>query len=121
MSELALLGGPKAVVDSPRERWVRINDEVKSAVMALLDEGTISISGPTGVLGEFEEDFRQSVGTRHALAMNSGTNTLHSAYFALGVGPGDEVLVPPTRGTPPPRPSFTAARPRSSATSALSR
>lgn len=94
MSKLALLGGPKAVIDPPHEGWVRINDEVKGAVMALLDEGTISISEPTGVTGEFEAAFAAATGTRHALTMNSGTNTLHSAYFALGVGPGDEVLVP---------------------------
>jgi dTDP-4-amino-4,6-dideoxygalactose transaminase len=73
---------------------VQVNDEVKCAVMALLDEGTISISDSTGVVGEFEAAFGEFVGTRHALAMNSGTNALHSAYFALRVGPGDEVLVP---------------------------
>lgn len=94
MSELALLGGPRAVTDPPRERWVQVNDEVKAAVLALLDQGTISIGGSTGVTGEFEAEFAAMTGSRFALAMNSGTATLHSAYFAVGVGPGDEVLVP---------------------------
>ncbi len=94
MSELALLGGQPAVTSPPRERWVQVNDEVKSAVMGLLDQGIITISGPTGVIGEFEAEFAAMTGSRYALAMNSGTATLHSAYFAVGVGPGDEVLVP---------------------------
>ena len=51
MSQLALLGGPAAVTDPPRERWVQVNDEVKAAVNALLDQGVISIGGPTGIMG----------------------------------------------------------------------
>jgi dTDP-4-amino-4,6-dideoxygalactose transaminase len=94
MSELALLGGPKTVTNPPHEQWVQVDDAVKAAVNALLDQGVISISGPTGVVGEFEAAFAALTGSRHALAMNSGTATLHSAYFAVGVGPGDEVLVP---------------------------
>jgi len=94
MSELALLGGSPAVTDPPREGWVQVNDEVKAAVMSLLDERVISIGGPTGVVGEFESEFSALTGSRYALCMNSGTATLHSAYFAAGVGPGYEVLVP---------------------------
>lgn len=94
MSILALQGGPRAVTNPPRERWVPVNAEVKAAVNALLDEGVISLGGPTGIVGEFEAAFAAMTTTRHALAMNSGTATLHSAYFAVGVGPGDEVLVP---------------------------
>jgi len=94
MSTLALLGGPQAVTTPPREQWVQVNDEVKAAVNALMAQGVISIGGPTGIIGEFEADFAAMTGSRYALAMNSGTATLHSAYFAVGVGPGDEVLVP---------------------------
>lgn len=94
MSQLALLGGEKAVKCPPKDGWVQVNDEVKAAVMALLDKGVVSVSGPTGVVGEFEAAFAEMTGSRYALAMNSGTATLHSAYFAVGVGPGDEVLVP---------------------------
>lgn len=94
MSELALLDGEPAVTNPPAERWVQVNDDVKAAVLALLEGGTVTISGPTGVVGEFESAFAGMVGAEHALVMNSGTATLHSAYFAVGVGPGDEVLVP---------------------------
>lgn len=94
MSELALLGGPKAVTNPPVEQWVQVNDEVKAAVNALMDAGITTIGGPTGVVGEFEAAFAAMTGSKHALSMNSGTATLHSAYFAVGVGPGDEVLCP---------------------------
>ena len=94
MSDLALLGGPRAATHPPEERWVQVNDEVKAAVNALMDQGVTTIGGPTGVIGEFEAAFAAMTGSRHALSMNSGTATLHSAYFAVGVGPGDEVLCP---------------------------
>jgi len=42
----------------------------------------------------FESELAAHVGVRHALAVNSGTSALTCAMAALGVGPGDEVLVP---------------------------
>ncbi|MGD2131279.1 MAG: aminotransferase class I/II-fold pyridoxal phosphate-dependent enzyme [Maricaulaceae bacterium] len=42
----------------------------------------------------FERRFAETVGVKHALAMNSGTSALISALAAAGIGPGDEVLVP---------------------------
>lgn len=42
----------------------------------------------------FESEFARRVGTREGLAVNSGTSALHVALHALGVGPGDEVILP---------------------------
>jgi perosamine synthetase len=42
----------------------------------------------------FEERFAAYVDRRHAIATSSGTGALHLAYAALGVGPGDEIIVP---------------------------
>lgn len=43
---------------------------------------------------EFEEEFARRVGAKYAVATNSGTAALHIALEALGVGAGDEVMVP---------------------------
>ncbi|MBI5683046.1 MAG: UDP-4-amino-4,6-dideoxy-N-acetyl-beta-L-altrosamine transaminase [Deltaproteobacteria bacterium] len=42
----------------------------------------------------FEKAFADFVGARYAVAVNSGTAALHAAMFALGIGSGDEVIVP---------------------------
>jgi perosamine synthetase len=56
--------------------------------------GRTSIADGSGVIGAFEGEFRKVAQTAFALATNSGTAALHSAYFAVGVGPGTEVIVP---------------------------
>ncbi len=91
---LALLGGTKLVTERGDEGWRIITDHEKKAVMALLDKGTVTIVGGTGVIREFEEKFSKFQEAKFALAMNSGTATLHSAYFAVGIGPACEVIVP---------------------------
>lgn len=93
-SAFAVSGGEKRVKNPPVEKWVKVNAAVKAAVMSMMDEGTMSIGDGSGVQGEFETAFAAMAGSRYALTMNSGTATLHSAYFAVGVGPGDEVIVP---------------------------
>lgn len=45
-------------------------------------------------LQRFEQAFAEYVGARYALATSSGTGALHLALAALGIGPGDEVIVP---------------------------
>ncbi|GAA3414339.1 hypothetical protein GCM10018952_34490 [Streptosporangium vulgare] len=45
-------------------------------------------------LAELERSFAERHGRAHALALTSGTAGLLAAYFALGIGPGDEVIVP---------------------------
>jgi len=42
----------------------------------------------------FEEEFQQFMGVKYALGVTSGTSALHVAINALGVGPGDEVILP---------------------------
>lgn len=46
------------------------------------------------VTQEFESEFARSVGVKHALAVSNGTHALHLACLALGIGPGDDVIVP---------------------------
>jgi len=92
--KLAIHGGPKAVTVPLEDRWPQITQREIDAVVALLREGEISIAGGGGVIGEFERRFADWIGVKHGLAQCNGTSTLHSAYFALGVGFGDEVIVP---------------------------
>lgn len=64
----------------------------KTYVLDCLESGWISSNGK--YISMFEEAFAAFVGTRHAIATNNGTTGLHLALTALGVGPGDEVIVP---------------------------
>jgi perosamine synthetase len=91
---LAVFGGRRAVSLPYRERWrrVRLREVVEIARYARRDVNTLTKG--EGPIAEFEANFARLTGTRHALAMNSGTATLHSAYFAVGAGPGSEVIVP---------------------------
>ena len=77
-----------------RERWrqVRVQDVARIAGYAWRDVNTLTKA--EGPIAEFERSFAQLTETRHAISMNSGTAALHSAYFAVGVRPGTEVIVP---------------------------
>ena len=44
---------------------------------------------------QFEKSFAQMHGAKHCVAVSSGTSALYASLAALGVGPGDEVIVPP--------------------------
>jgi len=69
-----------------------IDENDVSAVLAVLCSDWLT-TGPK--VGEFERSFAGYVGTKHAVAVSSGTAALHAAMFAIGIGPGDEVIVPP--------------------------
>jgi perosamine synthetase len=61
-------------------------------VTECLDTNWISSQGK--FIGRFESEFGEFIGSDHALAVTNGTAALHLALAALGIGPGDEVLVP---------------------------
>lgn len=68
-----------------------IAPEIRAAVDRVLDDASY-ILGPS--VAAFEADFAQVCGTRHCVALNSGTSALHLALLSLGVAPGDEVIMP---------------------------
>ncbi|GGT43242.1 DegT/DnrJ/EryC1/StrS aminotransferase family protein [Streptomyces chromofuscus] len=94
MSQLALHGGPKAVRLPLPPRWPQLSPAARSRVDRLLDAGELSDYDYGPVLEEFERTVADYHGVPYALASSSGTDALLSAYLAVGVGPGDEVLVP---------------------------
>jgi perosamine synthetase len=65
--------------------------EIKAAC-AVLRSPNLSL-GPKVV--EFEQAFAQYIGTKRAVAVNSGTSGLFLCMLALGIGPGDEVITTP--------------------------
>lgn len=78
---------------SPAVAWPPIDGEVLDAVMEQL-RTTTSIYDGSGIFAEFESAFAKLHGLEYALTVSSGTAALHSAFYALGLGPGDEVICP---------------------------
>lgn len=68
-----------------------IGDAEIQAVVDTLRSGWLT-TGPK--VRQFETDFARYTGTKHAVAVNSGTAALHLALDAVGVTEGDEVIVP---------------------------
>lgn len=68
-----------------------IGEAEKAAVARVLDSGMIA-QGPE--VAAFEAEFARLVGDRTCVAVNSGTAALHLGLLALGIGPGDEVVLP---------------------------
>jgi perosamine synthetase len=80
-------------VSRPRLPYGRqwIDDGDIAAVVEVLRSDWLT-TGPK--VAEFEAAFASSAGAREAVAVSSGTAALHAAMFALGIVPGDEVIVP---------------------------
>jgi dTDP-4-amino-4,6-dideoxygalactose transaminase len=93
MSEtLAVDGGQKAVTNE-LVGWPNLDDNAIKAVEEVLRSGKINYwTGPKGM--EFEKRFAEWQGSKYAISVSSGTAALHVALTALGIGPGDEVIVP---------------------------
>ena len=74
-----------------------IGAEEKAAVLEVLDSQSLFRHyGPRPLhkVAQLERAFAHAMGVRHAVAVTSGTAALITALAALGVGPGDEVVVP---------------------------
>jgi perosamine synthetase len=69
-----------------------IDDDDVQAVADALRSPWLT-TGPK--VAEFERAFAAFVGAREAVAVSNGTAALHAAVYALGIGPGDEVIVTP--------------------------
>jgi perosamine synthetase len=69
-----------------------IGPREKELVLDALDSGWVSSIGK--YIDEFEEKFARYCGSQYALTVSNGTTGLHLAVASLGIGPGDEVIVP---------------------------
>src|SRR5699024_6452430 len=74
----------------PSARPVIAEEDIEAAVR-VLRSGRV-VQGPE--VAAFEDEFSSYVDGRHCVAVNSGTSALQLSLLAMGVGPGDEVIVP---------------------------
>lgn len=85
---------PTAGLSSAVAPWPVFEEDELQAVERVLRSGRVNYwTGDEGRM--FEEEFARYVGTPHAVALANGTVALDAAWQALGIGPGDEVVVTP--------------------------
>ncbi len=90
--KLALNGGPKAVTNTLKG-WPSFDEKAIKAVEDVLRSGKVNYwTGKKGM--EFEKRFAEWQGSKYAISVATGTAALHVGLTALGIGPGDEVIVP---------------------------
>jgi len=100
MSKLALDGGTPVRREPLLPGWpggLLIGAEEKAQVLEVLESQSLYRHygpRPRRKVAELEQKFAQAVGARHALGVTSGTGALIVGLAALGIGPGDEVIVP---------------------------
>lgn len=91
-SKLAIAGGERTVRDK-LPSWPAFDEKAIAGVEAVLRSGKVNYwTGRVGM--EFEKRFAAWQGSRFAVSTTNGTSALHVALTVLGIGPGDEVIVP---------------------------
>lgn len=92
MSELALLGGTP-VRATPFTTWPQYDERERQALLEVLESRVWWRTPGTRAL-RFEQEFAAYHQAKHGIAVTNGTAALEVAMAALGIGPGDEVIVP---------------------------
>jgi dTDP-4-amino-4,6-dideoxygalactose transaminase len=75
--------------NNPLANYLRYQAEIDEAVHRVLRSGRYILSEETS---RFEDEFAAFTGTKYAVGTGSGTEAIHLALRALGIGPGDEVI-----------------------------
>jgi perosamine synthetase len=91
--QLALHGGKRTVPEGFIKPWPEVTDEDRKAVMAVLDAPAIAQQQWVQV-DALARDWAEYMGVKHCIPVNSGTAALHMCVAGLGIGAGDEVLLP---------------------------
>ena len=92
MEKLAILGG-KPAKTTPTPLWPVYDENEKEGLLEVL-ESRVWWRTPGTKTKQFEEEFAKYHQAKHGIAVTNGTAALEVAYAALGIGPGDEVIVP---------------------------
>jgi dTDP-4-amino-4,6-dideoxygalactose transaminase len=91
--KLGIDGGTPVLTRADYGNWPVITDDERGLVQEVLDCGVVAgATGPQVVA--LQKEWAAFVGAKHCLTTGSGTAALHMALAAVGIGPGDEVLVP---------------------------
>ncbi|MDR2039969.1 MAG: DegT/DnrJ/EryC1/StrS family aminotransferase [Bacteroidales bacterium] len=88
----AILGGPRAQTGGFSGWPIYDNTEAKGLLDVLYSSQWGRLGGP--VTPRFEEAHSKLYGSKHSLGVTSGTSALYTMLGALGIGPGDEVIIP---------------------------
>ncbi len=72
-------------------QYLSLKNEIDNAIAAVIEKSAF-VRGPH--VEKFETDFATAMGAKHCVSAANGTDTLYIAMHALGVKPGDEVIVP---------------------------
>jgi dTDP-4-amino-4,6-dideoxygalactose transaminase len=91
-TQLALLGGPRALTEKPPS-WPYFDQKDRESLNEVLESRVWG--GYHEKVGELERRFAEFHGAEYGIATANGTVSLEIALAAAGVGPGDEVIVPP--------------------------
>ncbi|MGG3523919.1 aminotransferase class V-fold PLP-dependent enzyme [Bacillus pseudomycoides] len=94
MDKLALFGGSKAVTIDLEYKWPIITPEDKTYLLDMLNENEISFNFKPEEIRRLEANFKNYLNVPYCLALNSGTSALYTAFLAIGISEGDEVIVP---------------------------
>ena len=92
MAELALKGGKKTK-HKAFPLWPQFDDRERQALKEVL-QSRVWWRTPGTKTPEFEKEFARFHGAKHGIAVTNGTAALEVTMSALGIGPGDEVIVP---------------------------
>src|SRR5512138_3862649 len=74
-----------------KTQYLNIKEEILQGINEVLDN-TAYICGKK--VKKFEEGFSKLQNAKYCAALSSGTDALHTALIAIGIKPGDEVIVP---------------------------
>ena len=97
MANLAALGGPRAAPDGLKVDWPQTGEQERDAVLRTLERGEwcrLGLSDEESQVALFEREWADYHDSRYCIAVANGTIALMCTFWALGVQPGDEVIVP---------------------------
>ena len=93
---LAILGGDPVRKNKSWPGWPYVDENVVDSVVKTTKSGIwCRIQSANGTVPTLEKKFAEMLGAKFCVATGSGTQSLHTAVEALGIGPGDEVITSP--------------------------